>query len=441
MTEKEVIVKLNTLKSIKPDSNWLIRTKNMVLSEAGLESGEFSAETETEKELVFSKKPAFVFDFRALLGSHRKLAYAFVSCVFVLSLGAVTINASNSSIPGESLYSIKIAGENVVLAATPEEEKASVEIEYAGKRLEELAKISEKPSDVAQHQKVEQLISNYNEKVNSAKDRLAKINSSGDGKKAVSVAKVINTQSEKYADALAKTTDSLPADVKEKVSNKVAQAIDSTEKANTSSLLVLIEQKEAGNGDEISNEEIADKVNKKIDKIENSIKTTNNSDSTAIPSENTGVSGSANDNQSASPIGASATTTTATTTTSASPNPTDTNASPSATGNKNAGVSNEEKPQSADVSGENKPLSGDSSATAAKDTADIKKEMVGKARESVGNNQLLDAMKIVAEAENMREEEKNKQEIPFLPIFIDETNKNVTTEKPAENTETNDESQ
>lgn len=417
MTEKEIIVKLNTLKSIKPDKYWLIRTKNMIFSEAGLASGEFAAET--EKELVFSKKLAYVFDFRALLRNHRKLAYAFASCVFVLSLGVVTINASNSSVPGESLYSVKIAGENVVLAVIPEEDKAKVEIEYAGKRLEELAKISEKPSIEGQHQKMEQLISNYDEKVNSAKKHLAQISSSGDGKKAVMVAKVINTQSEKYAKDLAKTTDNLPVDVKEKVSEKIAKAIDSTEKANTSSLLILIEQKEAGNGDEISSEEITDKVNKKIDKIESGIKTTNNSDSAAIPSENTNISESANGNQNTSSIGA---------------NPT----SASSTEEKNNGVSSKENPQSADVSGENKPLTNGSSTISAKDTVGVKKEMVEKARESVGNNQLLDAIKIVAEAENMQEEEKNKQEIPFVPVFIDEAEVNIATEKQMEITVTSD---
>lgn len=414
MTEKEVMVKLNSLKSIKPDNDWLIKTKNMVLSETGLAGGEFTEKT--EKELVFSKKPAFIFDFRTLLRSHRKLAYAFASCVFVLSLGAATINASNSSIPGESLYSVKIAGENVMLAVTPEGEKAKVEIEYAGKRLEELAKISEKPSTSEQHQKVEQLISNYDEKVNSAKNHLAKINSSGNGKKAVKAARVINTQSEKYAKDLAKTTDNLPVSIKEKVSEKVAKAIDSTEKANTSSLLVLIEQKEAGNGDEISDEEMADKVNKKIDKFENSIKTTNNSDSATISSEDPGILENANGDQSI--------------------NPTYTGS----TEKKDGEVSNEENPQSADVSGENKPLPSNSPTEAVKDTVDVKKEMVERARENVGNNQLLDAMKIVAEAENMQEEEKNKQEIPFVPVFIDEVEGNASTEKPAENTATNNRS-
>lgn len=410
MTEKEVIVKLNSLKSIKPDNYWLIKTKNMVLSESGLTSGEFAAKT--EKELVLNEKPAFVFDFRTLLGSHRKLAYAFASCVFVLSIGVATINASNSTIPGESLYGVKIAGENVVLAITPEGERAKVEIGYAGKRLEELAKISEKSSDVSQHKKVEQLISNYDEKVNSAKKHLVQINGSGNGKKAVSAAKVINTQSEKYIDVLAKTTDNLPADVKEKVSGKIAKAIDSTERANTSSLLVLIEQKEAGNGDDISNEEMADKVRKKIDKFENSIKTTNDSGSAAIPSENIDVLENIDDNQNTSSTDASE------------------------TENKDNGISNEEKPQNADVSEKNKTLPSDNSTVIVKDTVDVKKEMVEKARESVGSNQLLDAMKIVAEAENMQEEEKIKQEIQFVPVFVDE---NVTIEKPAENTETNGE--
>lgn len=414
MTEKEIIVKLNTLKSIKPDKNWLIKTKNVVLSEAGLIGNEFAAGT--EKELIYDKKPAFVFDFRALLGNRRKLAYAFASCVFVLSIGAATINASNSSIPGESLYGVKIAGENVVLAVIPEGEKAKVEIEYAGKRLEELAKISENSSDAAQHQKVEQLILNYNEKVDNAKKHLAKISSSGDGEKAVIVAKVINAQSEKYAKDLAKTTDNLPADVKERVSDKVAKAIDSTEKANTSSLLILIEQKEAGNGDEISNEEMADKVNKKIDKIENSIKATNDSNFSAIPSENASVSGNVKDNQNT--------------------NPTNTNIT--STENKDSIDGDKEKPQSAEVSGENKSLPSDNSTVAAKDNVDVRKEMVEKARESVGNNQFLDAMKIVAEAENMQEKDENKQEIPFAPVLINEAEGNVTTEKPVENTVTSD---
>jgi len=296
---QDIISKLNALKSIEPKENWVVETRKKVLSEApvfsfsqkrvkGISWKVTEVRNKREDKMAngfFSKKRVeiskisnegeqalvrfrlkFKNGFSALFS--KKLAVSAFTLVFLVSGSALTVEASKSSLPGDSLYIVKIAAENAALAVASEEDKLKIEVEQAGKRLEELAEVSQKPSDLEQDAKVERLIVDFEKKIASANERLTKISDSG---KKAKTAKVINDQSEKYTEALVKTTESLPETVKEKVSKQVAKAIVSTEKINMSSLAVMVEQKEQGDDNVIADDEIVAKIKKKINKLEEKI--------------------------------------------------------------------------------------------------------------------------------------------------------------------------
>lgn len=63
-------------------------------------------------------------------------ALAFVFLFAVVSTGVVS--ASESSLPGEPLYTVKRLAENVQLALTPASERTSLHLEFAEERLEEI---------------------------------------------------------------------------------------------------------------------------------------------------------------------------------------------------------------------------------------------------------------------------------------------------------------
>ena len=280
-----LISKLNTLRSIEPEESWVVETRKRVLSEAPVldwKVTEIKSKQENKvADRFFSRKQTsrdgdlsrldlprsstgVMSHIYAALFSKRMAVSAF-SLVFVVSGGAFTVEASKSSLPGDSLYIVKIATEDVTLAVASKERRPEIEIGQAGKRLEELSKISKKPSDSDQSKKTEQLLASFEKKVNSAQSGLTEIENNSVKAK---VAKVINVQTEKYTEVLAETKENLPDVVKNEVSEKFASVAESNEKVNFQSLAIMVETIEEN---EEEKEEIVAKVKEKIDKLEEKI--------------------------------------------------------------------------------------------------------------------------------------------------------------------------
>lgn len=383
MQEKDIITRLSVLKAIQPSENWVCESRRKVLSQTPV-----SYETHKVKLYnIFDKYATLVFNLRSL--APNKLAFSLLSAVFVLFMGIFTVSAAKSSMPGDPLYLMKIANENLVLAIVPEAEKSKVEIEQAGNRLEELARISQKMSDVEQQQKVEQLVTSFEKKINNVNQHLTKVSNSGE-KERIAAAKVINIQSEKYGEALTRVKENLPATVKEKVSEQVAKAIVSTEKINLNSLMVIAEtEKDA---------EIMAKVKAKIDKAEQSVKMLEGKSSTLKSSETAGKADDAR-----AETGDLKNTTQDLT-----------------TNKRSEGNNSKILPNGSNSSTE------DSDTPAANDSKAMKsgtvlpeeaKKEIEKAKENLENNNLLDALKGVVAAEAITE--KAKLEFEVMPVPVD----------------------
>jgi len=248
----DITEKLKQLKAVQPTESWLVASRSEVLSKAPVSV--FVNNTYTDS--VFGINFAFLFS--------RKLAISFAAFILVISGGFITVFAASGSLPGEPLYSLKMATEGVELAVSSEENKAEVEIRQVGKRVEELAKVSQNHSDVKQKEKVEKLLDEIDNKSNSVNNHLAKLNKDGGKKKAVAVAKIVNNQSEKYAEVIVKTNNDLPASIKNEVSQKAEKALASNEKTKFRSLMVMVEGKDEVGGEIITNEELKDKIQKEI---------------------------------------------------------------------------------------------------------------------------------------------------------------------------------
>lgn len=259
--QNDIIRQLKTLRSIEPEAAWKESAKGKLMEKVsvfGAAEGVFSI-----REMEIKPK----FDIRALFPS--RMAVTFTSMVVVLASGILTVGASQSSLPGDPLYSVKKASEQVKLAVASEQDKPKIEIELAGKRLQELEEISRNGSDSDQHQKVKDLVAEFEAKVNSANTHLTELNEKGKtdtSVKVADVAKVVNEQSEKYSEVLQKTAASLPTAVQEQVKEEVAGATITTQKTNLAALLVIVESPEEQNS-----EEIAAKVQKTVENAENQL--------------------------------------------------------------------------------------------------------------------------------------------------------------------------
>lgn len=263
---ENIIFKLRALQSVEPEEAWVAENKRNLMERLpafGVRNDVFLSSAK-----IFGAKNKFSFN--SLMPRH--LAVSFTSLFLVLASSIITVGASQSSLPGETLYPVKKVGEQVALAVASEENKPKVEIEQAGKRLEELAQISQKSSDVDQQAKVQQLVAEFENKVSSANERLSQLSDKGKGDsamkdKVVSAAQVITAQSEKYSEILAKTTESMPDSVKDKVAVSVASATKTTEKTNMGALMVIVETKNDG---QLTEDETS-KVQKRIEKMEESL--------------------------------------------------------------------------------------------------------------------------------------------------------------------------
>lgn len=71
--------------------------------------------------------------------------FALIACLILIFIGGpwLTLEASRASLPGDLLYSVKKATEGVQMTITSENNKTQLKVEFAGRRLEELVKISE----------------------------------------------------------------------------------------------------------------------------------------------------------------------------------------------------------------------------------------------------------------------------------------------------------
>lgn len=220
MTDREIIRKIQQLKEIQPSQEWLDLTRQKLLSRTVLWT--------EPKELSL----------RDFLMGYFKLA-AVMAGALVLLIGGpwLVVKASQPSLPGEMLYSIKKATERIQAGVASDESKAQLQVEFASRRLEELNKINEDSlSPEEKTEKVEQVVSDFQDNLAGASLHVSKISK----EKAVAIAKT----TKKLKENLAKTKEEVPLAVQE----KLAQAEKVMAEINHQILAVLVKGDQEGIG-------------------------------------------------------------------------------------------------------------------------------------------------------------------------------------------------
>ncbi len=234
----DIIEKLNLLKTVQPTEDLVVKMRTEVLSKAPVS---VVSDSNTYNNSIFN------INLRSLLAS--KLAMSFAAFIFVISGGFVTVIASGNSLPGDALYSVKMANESVQLAVTSKDKKAEIGMEQVDRRVEEFAKISQNYSDPKQEEKMEMLLGKIETGTNKVEQGLMEIK---DNSVKAKVAKIINIRTEKNTEVLVKTNENLPDIVKDEFSENFASAVDSNKKVNLNSLAVMVELMTNDDKDEIT---------------------------------------------------------------------------------------------------------------------------------------------------------------------------------------------
>jgi len=214
MTDKELIKKIRQLKQIQPSSEWLGLTRHNLINQLG---------EEADRGL----KIAGFFNW---LRGLELQPVALAICLLLIFMAGpwLLVKAAQPSLPGEPLYSVKKISEQFQAKVASDNTKAQLQVEFAGRRLEELTKITE--DSYAPEEKTERV----KEVVNSLKDNLAGASvyaAKVDREKAVVVAK----KAKKIKEELNKTKEEASAELK----NDLAEAEKSIEEINHQVLTVL----------------------------------------------------------------------------------------------------------------------------------------------------------------------------------------------------------
>lgn len=213
--EQDLIKKIKQLKKIQPSQEWLDLTRHNLTSQISFE----------EKDRGWLREPQ---------------SFALAICLLLIFIGGpwLMVKASQTSLPGEMLYSIKKASEGIQATVASEESKAQLQVEFASRRLEELTKITEDsfPSE-EKTEKVKEVVDKLKDNLAGASVYANKISK----EKAIAIAK----KTKKISEDLDRTKEEAPAEIKE----DLAEAEKTIEEINNQILAVL-----TGEGEKIGQE-------------------------------------------------------------------------------------------------------------------------------------------------------------------------------------------
>jgi len=199
--------------------------------------------------------------------SFRPVVAAVVAVILVFGGWTATVSASYNSLPGERLYSVKIFNEGTQISLTPtKESKTKMRMDFAGRRLDEVAKLVESPV-TEKEKRIEDAMNLFKKNIEDVEKDLDEIKTKKNSKKAVDVAKDVDRKAEEYEKTIKETMNKIPEQNKEKA--KEAKAV--VGEVGVKAVEVLLEKHLEGDNEDVSEEEMIEKLTKKLQTAEESI--------------------------------------------------------------------------------------------------------------------------------------------------------------------------
>lgn len=166
MTDKELITKLNSLKNIAPDTNWLANNRELLLSQVS-NSG--------AREL--SAWSLFVINFSSLAKAASKPAYALGAFVLILLTGSIfSHQAFSSAKPNDSLYIARIISEKAKLnTMLNSDERNKLAVQFASEHAQDISAVLADPQFNTDENKdqVAKLNESFNDEIDSVKTHIS----------------------------------------------------------------------------------------------------------------------------------------------------------------------------------------------------------------------------------------------------------------------------
>jgi len=273
--DKKFFQKLKNLKKIEPRLDWVKSNRDILLSQIKAQKQEL-VETKKANLSLFNRLSKGQI-FRALWREDflwlKKLAQVAIRpvgtiiliIVLVLGSGVLAVNASYSSLPGDALYPLKLTTEKVQLSLSfDEKDKIALEVEFAGRRIDELNKVTAVKNNIKE-EKIKIPLQKFTEEITNVNTRLENLEKSGRLDEVIKLASLVDRQTETYSQNLEVQKKDIPRAVK----NNVKEALTALEKTSDKAVSIIIERQ--GQVEELTKELLTTKVGEKINKAEEKI--------------------------------------------------------------------------------------------------------------------------------------------------------------------------
>lgn len=273
MTDRQLINQLKNLKQIHPDEGWVVFCRESLLEKMN----DSKINQGFDLNLIFSDFTKSIrVQFKKWQDSPYLKPVAVSALVFSLILGGsvFTVLASRDSLPGDALFKVKSANEQIHVIFASDDEKVKIQAEIAEKRVNELGQIVKQSLSAAKkRKKVEKAVVKVQESLAAVRNEMPVMNEKSSPQKAVELAQVVTEKIDKTEKTLKETKENLPLELKnQELAEKLTEASNIAENISTKALEVIIARKAKGEVD-VSDEAIKAKLTEKIQKTENKIKT------------------------------------------------------------------------------------------------------------------------------------------------------------------------
>lgn len=171
MNDQELIKKLNSLKTVKPDDGWKKNHRDVLYSQ--ISSGNSFSPSESNLKVIWES----ILPREIIIGLTRPVWMVGAACVLILAVCIGSVYASRNSRPGDSLYIAKLISQKTQLAITfNENDKAKLSLGFAANRAKEITQVLKDSSD-SDTTKVETLTKDFKKEISQAKTNLSAIKS------------------------------------------------------------------------------------------------------------------------------------------------------------------------------------------------------------------------------------------------------------------------
>lgn len=218
---------------VKPDTAWVKATRETILMQA-----KNSVPTAPVRPL--GQVGSFIRSFfpqNTFKIARGPLMAALSIFAMVLGGSVASVSAAENSLPGDLLYSLKLATEQARLALTSgKEEKLKLKIEFTSRRADELKNVAEQGKKKSE--KVVQAAEILKRDLNTVNKQLEEVKNDAEPAKAVEMAKFVDQKTTELVQKLQDSKVILSVETKEKVTEAQAAAADTAVKA----IEVLVEK-------------------------------------------------------------------------------------------------------------------------------------------------------------------------------------------------------